>query len=54
MTIITDITTKAYAFRLSGKKPCGSIKGTPAMAMGVTQEALTWRLLFLAPIRVTH
>ena len=27
---------------------------TPAMAMGATQEALTWRLLFLAPIRVTH
>ncbi len=27
---------------------------TPAMAMGVTQEALTWRLLFLAPIQVTH
>ena len=27
---------------------------TPAMAMGATQEALTWRLLFLVPIRVTH
>ncbi|NOR81597.1 MAG: transposase [Methyloprofundus sp.] len=27
---------------------------TPAMAMGVTQEALTWRLLFLAPIQITH
>jgi IS1 family transposase len=27
---------------------------TPAMAMGVTQEALTWRLLFLVPIRVSH
>ena len=27
---------------------------TPAMAMGLTQEALTWRFLFLAPIRVTR
>jgi hypothetical protein len=30
------------------------IHRTPAMAMGSTQEALTWRLLFLAPIQVTH
>jgi IS1 family transposase len=27
---------------------------TPAMAMGLTQEALTWRFLFVAPIMVTH
>ena len=30
------------------------IHRTPAMALGVTQEALTWRFLFLAPIQVTH
>lgn len=27
---------------------------TPAMAMGLTQQALSWRLLFLVPIRLTH
>ena len=27
---------------------------TPAMAMGLTQEALTWRFLFVAPILVTR
>ena len=27
---------------------------TPAMAMGLTQEALTWRFLFVAPIPVTR
>ena len=27
---------------------------TPAMAMDLTQEALTWRFLFVAPILVTH
>ena len=27
---------------------------TPAMAMGLTQESLTWRFLFVAPIFVTH
>jgi IS1 family transposase/DNA-binding CsgD family transcriptional regulator len=27
---------------------------TPAMAMGLTQEALTWRFLFVVPIMVTH
>jgi IS1 family transposase len=26
---------------------------TPAMAMGLTQEALTWKFLFVAPIRLT-
>ncbi len=27
---------------------------TPAMAMGLTQEALTWRFLFVIPITVTR
>jgi hypothetical protein len=27
---------------------------TPAMAMGLTQEALTWRFLFVMPIPVTR
>lgn len=27
---------------------------TPAMAMGLTQEALSWRFLFVAPILVNH
>jgi len=27
---------------------------TPAMAMGLTQEALTWRLLFIMPVQITH
>ena len=27
---------------------------TPAMAMGLTQEALTWRFLFVMPIQVTR
>ena len=30
------------------------IHRTPAMAMGLTQEALTWRFLFVIPIPVTH
>ncbi len=49
---------KSLRLPVEGQKPIRFKKRwhhrTPAMAIGVTQEALTWRLLFLAPVRITH